>query len=234
MVSTVWNFCIPQGRIIRVKAWAYDRPLDTYRFRLEMEEDRSIPILFNICHETREIAQQTFTRGFDNIRDTEKLYWNPELDVFYLNLRTLRIRNPRFSRIRTLEDSFVMVHNIALRMGPGLWNSLTRGNCVYWLHDFPNLKHIRLIVESQEGCDPWDWTTTGYFTIPDVDGASEGSGYISASEISTDKENRPAYVQEVVTRILERYRVLFHPEWVPPVVEVFHMPDSESISHYQR
>lgn len=217
--------------MIRVKAWAYDRPTDKYRFRLEMEEDRSIPILFSICRETREIAQKTFLLGFNNIRDTEKQYWNPKSDIFYLNLRTLRIRNPSYSRIRTLHNSLIMVQNLGLRMGPGLWYSLTRGTCVDWLHGFLNLKHLRLIVEPREGCGPWDWANlTSYFDIPEDVIAT---GQILSPQPSFEEASRPAYVQSAVVQKFEKYRVDNHPEWVPPTVEIYQIPDLESSSHYE-
>jgi hypothetical protein len=217
--------------MIRVKAWAYDRPMDKYRFRLEMEEDRTIPVLFHICHETREIAQRTFMLGFRNIRDTEKLYYNPKSDILYLHLRTLRIRTPRYRRIRTLHNSLAMVQNLGLRMGPGLWFSLTRGTSVEWLHGFPSLKHLRLIVEPREGSSPWDWTNSaGYFSMPEE---SDASDYPVTPATSVDERARPEYVQSVVARKLERYRAENHPEWVPPIVEVYYMPDFESSSHYE-
>jgi hypothetical protein len=219
--------------MVRVKAWAYDRPTDKYRFRLELDEDRSIPILFNICRETREIAQRTFILGFNNIRDTSKLYWNPESDIFYLNLRTLRIRNPGYSRIRTLHNSLEEVQNLGLRMGPGLWHSLTHGTCVEWLHGFPNLRHLRLIVEPREGCGPWDWTNwTNYFSIPEEASVPEGFPTPDLS-VGVPSDLRPAYVQSVVAQKFEQYRAENHPAWVPPIVGVYHMPDLESSSLYE-
>lgn len=212
--------------MVRVKAWAYDRPTDRYRFRLEMEEDRTIPILFNICRETREIAQKTFVLGFNNIRDTEKLYWNPEVDIFYLNLRTLRIRTPGYSRIRTLHNSLTLVQNLGLRMGPGLWYSLTRGTCVEWLHGFPNLKHLRLIIEPREGCSPWDWTNSSNdFVILEEVFAPDGL-LIPGPPNREAGDLRPAYVQSVIAQKCEQFRVEMHPEWVPPIVEVYQMPES--------
>lgn len=223
--------------MIRVKAWAYDRFNDKYRFLLELEEERSIPVLFQICRESREIAQRAFVLGMTEIRDTEKLYWNPESDIFYLNLRTLRIRNPRFSRIKSLQDSLHLAQNLGLRIGPGLWYGLTRGTCVEWLHEFPNLKHLRLIIEPREGSGPWDWADLRT-ELNDAGNAGIVEDIFSVDSFMTAgvkeaSDLRPAYVKSVVVRKLEEYRVANHPEWVPPVVDVYHMPEFESSSMYQ-
>jgi hypothetical protein len=233
----VWNFCIPEGRMIRVKAWAYDRPTDRYRFLLEMEQERSIPVLFNICRESREIAQRTFILGMNEIRDTQKLYWNPESDIFYLNLRTLRIRNPRYSRIRTLHESLHVAQNLGLRICPGLWYSLTRGTCAEWLHEFPNLKHLHLIIEPREGCGPWDWTNliTDLNDVGIVEEVFAVESFLPSRVESVEEVSglHPAYVQSVVVQKFEQYKAANDPEWVPPIVEVHHMPELESSSQYE-
>jgi hypothetical protein len=223
--------------MIRVKAWAYDRPTDRYRFLLEMEQERSIPILFNICRETREIAQRTFVLGINQIRDTDQLYWNPESDIFYLNLRTLRIRNPRYSRIKTLHNSLHFAQNLGLRIGPGLWYSLTRGTCIEWLHGFPNLKHLRLIIEPREGCGPWDWTNlrTDLNDVGIVEEVFAVESFLSVGVESLENisDLRPAFVQTVVVQKFEQYRATNDPKWMPPIVEVYHMPEFESSSQYE-
>lgn len=116
-------------------------------------------------------------------------------------------------------------------MGPGLWHSLTHGTCVEWLHGFPNLKHLRLIIEPREGCGPWDWTNSyNDFSIPEERAAPYP---ISTPDLPMDEESRPVYVQHVVVRKLEQYRAENYPEWVPPVVEVYHLPDFERSSRYE-
>jgi hypothetical protein len=221
--------------MIRVNAWGYDATTDKYMFRLVPTytslgmEDRSIPILFSICRETRQIAQRTFIRGITNIRNSEKLYWNSDVDFFYLNLRTLRVRNPYYPRLRTLHDSFLLVQNLGLWMGPTLWHGLIKGTCVEWLHGFPNLKHLRLVVELRNGCGPWHWMKSltydlsGHLSIPEEFTILPAQA--AATTVSTDEQNCPTYVQEAVAQKFEQYRADNHPEWVPPVVEVYQLSD---------
>lgn len=102
-----------------------------------------------------------------------------------------------------------------------------------WLHGFPNLKYLRLLIEPREGCDPWDWTSRS-----NDDGGILEEAYsmdLIQRDLTIDRARDllTIYVQKVVLQKFDEFKAVKDPEWMLPVVDVHHLPPKESSSQYE-
>ncbi|ESZ94486.1 hypothetical protein SBOR_5134 [Sclerotinia borealis F-4128] len=211
----IWKYALPNGRTLRVKVDAYDDS----RVSL-LGNFSAIPTIFHVNLEARQLALSICRNGLGPDTEESDFYWNPNTDTVYfppsaswtngiLEQHLFKDNVPSSHRnggIMPVVQHVAFPLNVWLAQGlyleplPACW-------LLDWLHQFPSLKSLTLLIEPYDQWVGLPNTSIIYYSPLDI-------------PVQQLLNTKPSVITSQVKKSLEAYRVTIDPNWIPPVVDV--------------
>ncbi|KAJ8058876.1 hypothetical protein OCU04_011860 [Sclerotinia nivalis] len=211
----IWRYALPNGRTLKVKVDAYD---DT---RASLQGNFSaIPTICHVNSESRALALSICRNGLGPNTEESDFYWNPNTDTIYfppsaswtngtLEQYLFKEKVPdsyRNSGIVPVVQHVAFPLNVWLAQGLYL-EPLSTSWLLDWLHKFPSLQSLTLLIEP---FDQWlGLPNTSIVYHEPLD-----------NPMQQLLHHKPSQITAQVEKALQEYRNSNDPSWIPPVVEV--------------
>ncbi|KAF7877249.1 hypothetical protein EAF04_000933 [Stromatinia cepivora] len=211
----IWRYALPNGRTLKIKVDAYD---DT---RASLQGNFSaIPTICHVNSEARVLALSICRIGLGPNTEESDFYWNPNTDTIYfppsaswtngtLEQYLFKEKVPdsyRNNGIMPVVQHIAFPLNVWLAQGLYL-EPLSACWLLDWLHKFPSLQSLTLLIE------PFDQ----WLGLPNTSIVYHEPLDIPMQQLLHDK---PSQITAQVEKALQEYRNTNDPSWIPPVVEV--------------
>lgn len=211
----VWRHALPKGRTLKVRVDAYDDSRASL-----LDKFSAVPTICHVNSEARQLALSILRNGLGPNTEESDFYWNPNEDIVYfppsvswtngsLEKYLFKDKVPSSYRndgILPVAQHLALPLNVWLAQGLYLEPLASRWT-LDWLHKFPHLQSLTLLIEPFDQWIGLPNTTIVYYQPLDV-------------PVQQILAHKPSQIADMVEKSLEEYRVANDPAWDPPVVDV--------------